>query len=237
MYKVVCIGNNPSLVNSLKLIKDIRIEGAIVEKGKAQFLLAHLEDDIKPICVSNAEELDAVIEKIGDIDFAVMYDFGIRVGEKSVKKLSIYNFHPGDLRTNRGSSPVNWSILNADGLTKMTLYRISTDFDLGEVMVERNCKVYSMDVPSTLRMRLEGEIPSMMLELLWKLKHAVEGVTVASGVYRKRISEQDYTINVGDSIDVINAKIRSQYDYNGAVFFDGKNKMYVKNIDQIKDSI
>ena len=168
MYNILYIGNSLHVVNRLQFIRNINIVAAVFESEKEdKSKMELLPSTVKMIPAKSKREIeDAIMQYCDTVDFAIMYDFGIILGEQVASRLPIFNFHPGALRTNRGSSPINWSILLNDRETIMSLYRVSAEIDLGELVSEHPCKIYENDVPDSLRARMEGEIPSMMLELL-----------------------------------------------------------------------
>lgn len=234
MYNILYIGNSLHVVNRLQFIRNINIVAAVFESEKEdKSKMELLPSTVKMIPAKSKREIeDAIMQYCDTVDFAIMYDFGIILGEQVASRLPIFNFHPGALRTNRGSSPINWSILLNDRETIMSLYRVSAEIDLGELVSEHPCKIYENDVPDSLRARMEGEIPSMMLELLICFEHNNYKGTVSNGVYRKRLREADYTIMDTDSEEMIRAKIRSQYSYCGAVLYINEKKMFVQTYEQ-----
>ena len=234
MYNILYLGNSLHIVNRLRFIRNINIVAAVFECGKENEIESGIvSKTIKSVPGKNKEEIEKVIMQYYDkVDFAIMYDFGVILGEQVVSHLPIFNFHPGSLKTNRGSSPINWSILLNDKETIMSLYRITTEIDLGELVSEHPCRIYDYDVPASLRARMEGEIPSMMMELLICLETNTYKGTVSNGIYRKRITEADYTIVDTDSEEMKKAKIRSQYSYRGAVLYNNNKKNYVQTYDQ-----
>lgn len=80
-----------------------------------------------------------------------MYSFGIIIPKDVIEHIKIYNFHSGDLRTNRGSSPINWSILLNEKCTMMTLHCVASGIDSGNIIMEHECLIYENDVPYTLK--------------------------------------------------------------------------------------
>ncbi len=234
MYNILYLGNSLHIMNQLQFIRNINIVAAVFESGKEnENQLRSIPSTIKTIPAKNKREIEDVIMQYCDtIDFAIMYDFGIILSEQVVSRIPVFNYHPGALKTNRGSSPINWSILLADKETIMSLYRVSAEIDLGELVSEHPCRIYDHDVPDSLRARMEGEIPSMMLELVKCFEKKVYKGTVSNGIYRKRLNEIDYTILETDSEEMIKAKIRSQYSYRGAVIYSDCKKIYVQTYDQ-----
>lgn len=236
MHKILYIGNSFHIIDAICLIKEIKIIAVFCEKEKIKGLYADGNDKKdNMIPVNGKKDLQEKISEYYDrVSFAVMYDFGIIVPYKILSHLPIYNFHPGDLRSNRGSSPINWSVLLNEKETRMTLYQITEEIDLGEVISEHECRIYEHDVPATLRFRLEGEIPSMLLELICGFGKTKNGNFVGKGIYRDRITETDYTISDVDDKDIVMAKIRSQYEYEGAIYIVNGNKFYIRSFEQFK---
>lgn len=233
MFNVLVLSNSPTIIYTIQEIEEIKIVGVVSEK---KYETLHNKSDYSPIYVDGKDFLQKTIEQI-KFDFIVMYDFGIIIPCDLVKKYQIYNIHPGDLRTNRGSSPVNWAILNDLKVTVVSLYRLGDKIDLGELMVEHTVKIYSYDVPFTLKKRVEGEIPSMLLELCNMLSEQRQGQQIDDGEYLKRITEADYTIRNTDPEKTIKAKIRSQYGFRGAVLYKDGNKIYVSTYEDYQKVI
>ena len=230
MNKIIFIGNSENVLENIRKLREIEVICVIYEAGCE---CSYNNTDNVALCdyvpVYEKEDMIAKISSFYDsVDFAIMYNFGVIIPKEILDHLTIYNFHPGDLRTNRGSSPINWSILLQEKTTKMSLYRICESIDLGDLILEHECVIYQHDVPLTLRFRLEGEIASMILEMIEK---GSIGVRVEKGTYRKRLTEKDYTIHEGDSRECIYAKIRSQYEYSGAIVLSNSgSKQFVKSM-------
>ena len=230
--RVLFIGNELDVVQSLSEIREIDIVACICQKNKSKCQNAPSEKYI--VVESKSDFLNQISAFYEKVDFAIMYSFGIIIPREVIDKIKIYNFHPGNLRTNRGSSPIHWSILLNEDSTMMTLHCVDAEIDSGKIITEHECRVYSYDVPYTLRKRMEGEIASMTTELLCLLKNNVcgGGYKVDNGTYRSRITEDDYTIKDGDSREIVNAKIRSQYQYKGAILYRGEQKFFVRSLEE-----
>ena len=232
MKKIAYIGNSIDAFNKIQMLKEYQCDFFIFQKDKVCL------DKVKNFncnifSVSNKKELNETLLKIyKDIEFAIMYDFGVIVPKETLSLIRIFNFHPGNLRNNRGSSPINWSILLDEKKTTMTLYEITEEIDLGKIVCEHDVDIFKYDVPFSLRNRLEGEIPSMLLCLNNKINQNEEFLPIKHGYYRNRITEKDYTIFETDTEDTIKAKIRSQYSYKGAPLYCGNSHVFVKSYDE-----
>ena len=227
---IVYIGNLSDMILILTDSEKFMIKAVVCEHKKRTPELegaAH-KANLPLFDVKNKTELESVLKK-ENISVAVMYDFGIIIPQTVIEQINIFNFHPGSLRTNRGSSPLNWSVLLGEKTTEMSLHKISTEIDLGELIAVSVCSLEYKDTPGTLRKKLEQRIPSMLSELYEYLKGNRQGNLVEEGTYRRRIEENDYTINPEtDTLLQVNAKIRSQADYKGAILEWKGEKRYIK---------
>lgn len=216
---IVYIGNNLRIAEDINKLKDYRVVQIVCQSSKLDSRDREHVGSIPVKYVESKSDLIGVIKLIKNaVDFAVMYNFGIIVPQEVINLIKIYNFHPGNLRDNRGSSPVNWAILLNMKESTMSLHEVTADIDAGAMICEHVVPIYDYDTPNSLRYRLEGEIISMLLYLIGFRKNASIGKSIINGIYRPRISESDYTIHSNDTINIVNAKIQSQYDYNGAPF-------------------
>lgn len=234
MLKTVYIGNEFSAIDSISVKNEIEILAVFFQPEKTDQRMKIFYPNISFIPVTSKMELrESISHYYSKIDFAIMYSFGVIIPKDVLDNVTIYNFHPGDLRTNRGSSPINWSILLDDKDAVMTLHRVESTIDTGLVVSEHKCKVYDFDVPSTLKSRMAGELPSMMHEFLeYYNKRITCDLRIYDGIYRQRIVETDYTIKPEDNRSKIFAKIRSQYDYKGAIFDWNGKRYYIKSLDE-----
>jgi methionyl-tRNA formyltransferase len=236
MRDIIYIGNSDIMAKYIMTSDLFRLKGIICQKEKITCeMTSFVEKNNVSICyVIDGETLEKSILQF-DSSNAVMYDFGIIIPKKIIDRVDIFNFHPGSLKNNRGSSPINWTILLGEKETEMSLYRISEKIDLGLLISVCKCMVGQNDTPSLLRGKLEKNIPHMLKELNEFLDGKIRGETISRGEYRRRIVEADYTIDLTkDTCSVIKAKIRSQDDYRGAVFWENDKKHYIKNISSME---
>lgn len=244
MRKIIYIGNSLDAAAMLYKIDSLLLIGILCDKKRASEELNAFanKNKIDYKIVANSHETNEALNT-WDFHFAIMYSFGLIISKEAIYNHNIYNFHPGDLRSNRGSTPINWSIVLGDTVTKMVLYHL-TDFgiDLGEIVSEKSVEIIDEDNVATLRKKLEGLIPVMVDELLKFIDNEEKGNIIFNGIYRPRIAEKDYTIDrEKDSERIIQRKIKSQETYEGAILLTENGVIriktwddYVKAIDKIK---
>lgn len=236
MKEIIYIGNSYKMMQYLLSSTDFELKKIVCEKKRISREIQQLSKQVSVIGVEDKKQLEQAIFD-AQISIAVMYDFGLIIPKRVLEKVNVYNFHPGSLLSNRGSSPLNWSVLLGDHETEMSLYKVSDKIDLGVLVAAKRCRIYKDDSPSILRKRLENSIPELLRTLNDYLDGEFSGNAVNSGIYRKRIVEEDYTIDLkNDSFKRIQSKIQSQMDYAGALLKIENNEMkyFVRSMEDLR---
>ncbi len=190
-----------------------------VSKKNKELEIQCKKENIPLMYVENSEQILKNVSKIDEEPrYFIVYKTGIIIRQKLLEKYSFYNFHPGDLTTNRGAHPLVWTVLLGEPRATMSLHKMGKDIDAGPLLCEKNISVYAGDTPQSLEKRLERDIPSMLPEIEKFRTGKLQIPFSEKGEYRRRIKEEDYTINPeADSLDVMRRKIDSQREYSGAI--------------------
>lgn len=170
--------------------------------------------------ISNENHLEThITETLPNVDFFVMYSTSLIIPQSLINRYDFYNIHPGSIVTNRGRNPIVWSILLGDASTCLTLYKISQEIDFGTIISEQPVDISCNDTFSTLRNKLENKLLACIKDLSMYLVGKKKPKNIhTKGIYRKKISQIDYTIDIEtDSLDTLMRKINSQDIYNGAL--------------------
>jgi len=179
------------------------------------------------------EKTDDVINAIKTINVRLflIYKFRYIIPPETIKDNNIFNIHPGDLRNNRGANPLSWSILLGHKSTCLSLHKIDERIDMGLLLAEYSVSVFETDDIKKLECRLNQGLEYLINELFNFLANKYSGEHIVSGIYRRRIEEKDYTIDLqNDTFDVMKRKIYSQKSYRGAVLKVGGYAFYVNDI-------
>lgn len=110
------------------------------------------------------------------------------------------------------------SILNMDNETFLSLYELSDKIDLGCLIGEYKIQLSMKETVSDIDKKLQQGIPSLLSSLNLYLEGKIQGQIISDGIYYPKIEKKDFTIDLKkDSILVMDAKLRSQVDYFGAI--------------------
>ena len=182
-------------------------KSAIVQAG-----IAVVEDD-------SAKDLD---EKI-DTKICLIYKYGRIIPKSIIEKKDFYNIHPGSIRTNRGAHPLRWSVLLGDEYTYLSLYGID-GIDEGDLICEEPVKIENLNYIEADD-EMDRHLNNVLDSFVSYLEKGAECEKVVNGIYRNKVSEEDYRIELkNDSFDTSQRKIRAVVDFGGAVVVWGNEK-------------
>jgi methionyl-tRNA formyltransferase len=160
-----------------------------------------------------------------------IYQLDMLVPADLTEKYNFYNVHRGDLRTNRGPNPDVWPILNGSDKTALSLHKINDKVDSGILIDAPEISIVPSDDAVTVREKLEERLPAIIESLHEYLHGKRTGTALSGGTYRPWITEADFTLDLqSDPLEVIDRKIRSQRQYNGAIIQKDGQKYYVTEI-------
>lgn len=84
-----------------------------------------------------------------------------------------------------------------------------------------------------MELKLIEGFPVMLESLYSFLLGKLKGIKVSEGIYRQKVCEKDYTIDVyNDSEKVIRNKIQSQKQYNGAILYVNGYRFRVSDFEE-----
>lgn len=195
---------------------------------------------LPPDAVFSAESLndDGTVRRIAelnaDLAVSILFDYILRPAFLSVFPQGGINVHPALLPYNRGQYPNVWSIV--DGTPAgVTLHRMDSAVDAGDILAQREVPVTSSDTGETLYRRLEGASLTLFQEA-WPLLCAgalkPRPQSGAGTCHRTRdvetIDELDLSREyiAGHLLNVLRA--RTFPPYKGAYFRDGHRRVYVR---------
>lgn len=223
--KVTYLGYSVEMLKYLQESRYFSVVNAVGVRGRVsdeqkQYIL---EQGIEYRELAQKKDLYSIEDMLQKSDIIIVYKFEYIIPEEFINKYSFFNFHGGNLKTNRGAHAVVWSILNQEKQTCLTLYKLIGGIDVGIVIGEYYVDIERDDTPISLNEKLWLGIPGLLCSLIKYLNGTSKGKLITEGEYRRKIKEEDYTINIyADNFEKIIAKINSQVAYSGAVlWFEG----------------
>jgi len=210
--KIVFFGSPPSALVSLnRIIEDgHKIELLITQPDRpsgrghslsfSQIKKRALE---KKIPVSQPEKIRKdpdVLEQLAEIqpDLNVVVAYG-QIIPTSITNLPQYNsinLHFSLLPKYRGASPMQWSLLNGDKETGITIFELNEKMDEGNILAQKNLKIFPSDDAFSLETRLAHAGAELLSETIAKIatiEPRKQDHTLAT--YAPKIKKEDGRIN------------------------------------------
>lgn len=107
-----------------------------------------------------------------DADVYVVVAYGQILSQEilDIPKYGCINVHGSLLPKYRGSSPIQWSILNGDTVTGVTTIMMDKNCDTGDMLVKRTMEILPEDTYGTLHDRMAPIGAEVLLETLEKIE-------------------------------------------------------------------
>ena len=147
-----------------------------------------------------------------------------------VPPLGCLNVHPSLLPKYRGAAPINWSLINGDSKTGVTIMLMDEGMDTGDILLQEETEIDSEEVYDELHDRLSF----MGAELLLKALENVVAGTVSprqqdslGATYAPKLTREMEHINWADGADTIVNLIRGLSSEPGAYSFLREKKLKI----------
>lgn len=232
MATVGYIGNLMQVAEYLFHEQDLSVAGVICEAGKLSddLLTFSAVRNIPLYEVGGPEDLIKAAGRI-QVDFFVMCAFGIKIPEDMIEKMDTYNIHPSSLPDYRGRHPTFWATVRDEKSMGITLHKVATKIDAGEIITQRSCPYYLWMTEQDMFDELIKKVPELLGDLQAYLKGMLESRSNSGGSYFKPVLESDFTINIDkDSPTEMVNKVRAQKRFKGAKLqLDGKT-LWLKKV-------
>ena len=170
-----------------------------------------------------------------DPDLFVVVAFQI-LPEKiiNIPKYGSINIHPSLLPKYRGSSPIQYSILNGDKETGLTVFRLNKEIDSGNVIIQKKHPIDDEIIFSELYNELSVFGADLLIESIELIDKGEALYTpqksLDSATYAKKIKSKDCLIDWGLSSEKIYNKIRAFSKVPGAfTYFNDKKVKILKS--------
>lgn len=220
MLKVAFFGYSDILLKELVDSRDFNLKFVVGVKGRISNLYYKIIEQSAVLYyeIVNRKQIEDMEDKLRDIDIVLMYKFEYIIPMPMLGYARFFNFHGGNLRTNRGAHAVVWSVLLRERETCLSVYELTGGIDEGRLVGEYYVGIAPDDSPVEVNNKLAKGLPYLLNCISRYLDGSLKAELITGGKYRRKIEKSDYTIDIrNDSVDVIRGKVLSQKPYNGVV--------------------
>jgi len=145
--------------------------------------------------------------------------------------LGCINVHASLLPRWRGAAPIQAAILSGDPITGISIMQMDAGIDTGPVYARQEVKIDAEDTAFSLEKKLSEVGANLLIDTLPGI---LSGALVAEpqedskATYAAMLHKEDGLLDFNQSADVLCLKIRAYYDWPGAYFIKGNDKIKVR---------
>jgi methionyl-tRNA formyltransferase len=174
------------------------------------------ESNIEIFCPTGPNDASAInkLESV-DADLFILAGYGMILGKRclSIPKINCINLHGGKLPEYRGSSPMNWALMNGEKEVGISIIEVDSGIDTGLILAETSKQIDSDTTIADLHQWANAQFPELLQSVITKIK---EGTLISkqqdnslAAYYPRRFAEDGFIL--WDQINCIDAhnKIRA----------------------------
>ncbi len=125
---------------------------------------------IAPDDPNDASTAAALQEAHADVFVLAGYGKILRRHIIDIPRLMCINLHAGKVPEYRGSSPLNWALINGEGSFGLSVLKLDGGVDSGDVLMQREFEISGNDTIRELHGIANEQFPVMLLEVIKQLK-------------------------------------------------------------------
>lgn len=191
-----------------------------------QYALDNNIEVVTPDSVNTDEFINLLKEK--NIDYIVVVAYGQLIKEKLLEeyKNKIINLHPSSLPKYRGSSPVQFSLLNGEKKTHASAMLIEKGMDSGDILNQKEVEIKAEDDFTSLSEKLSKIGSEVILESVLNYDEFMKNRIKQDNdkaTFTKKITKEMGKIDFNQSKEEIINKIRAFVEFPKA-YFSYKNE-------------
>lgn len=157
---------------------------------------------------------------VGDAQIVVVASWGEILTKDEIErpKYGTINIHPSLLPKYRGSTPIQWSIINGDSKSGVTIIKMDEKVDHGPILAQKQLAIDKEDTSEILTQKLSKLGAQMVVKLLPQYiygKVKPTGQDHSKATFVSRFKKEDGLLNLNDSAEVNVRKIRALWPWPG----------------------
>ncbi len=125
---------------------------------------------LQPANVNAPEVITSLHELAPDLIVLAGYGQIVKQAFINMASLGCINLHGGKLPQYRGSSPMNWALLNGEREFGISIIQVESGVDTGDVLNERMFPISLEDTIVDIQRIANREFPKMLLEVVAQIK-------------------------------------------------------------------
>ena len=170
---------------------------------------------------SDKKTFDKIVKALKDIKADLFIVIAYRILPEqifSLAKLGCFNLHASLLPQYRGSSPIQYTLLNGNNKTGLTTFFIDTKVDKGDIIYQEEIEVNSKMNYIDLSNIMISKADNVLIKTISIIKEGGDAILLnknISSCFAPKIKKKDFLINWNSTCSNIHNKIRALV-YKGA---------------------
>ncbi len=125
---------------------------------------------LQPEDVNDKSFISKLKEFAPDITILAGYGQIVKKDFLSISKYGCINLHGGKLPKYRGSSPMNWALINGDPSFTISIIQVDLGVDTGDILIEKEIPIGASDTINDLIDIANKSFPSLLLKVLVQIE-------------------------------------------------------------------
>lgn len=125
---------------------------------------------LSPEKVGDEESLSALRDLNADLFVVIAYGQYIPPSVLNLPRFGSINLHPSLLPKYRGSSPIQWALVNGDTMTGVTILYVSEKMDSGDIILQKEVPVRPEDNAETLEPVLASAGADLLMDAVEQIR-------------------------------------------------------------------
>lgn len=192
------------------------------------------ENNIKCLKPTKLKDIKQELEQ-NNSDIFIVAEYGKIIPEDiiNIPKYKTINIHGSILPKYRGASPIQYSLLNGDKTTGITIMQMDKEMDHGNIIKIKEVKIDENDDQITLREKLAIQGAKTIIELLETKTLPLESKEQDhnKATYTKLIEKNDGLIKDSDKAESIICKFKAYKLWPGIFLIDNNKRIKITDID------
>jgi len=138
--------------------------------------LVHNIPVLQPEDLSDQSFIKELKQLNADVFVVIAYGKFLPQTLLDIPSVCAINVHGSYLPKYRGAAPINWAIINGEKETGVSIIKLNTKMDAGEIIARKKIDIKTEDTSVTLRQRMIKEGKGLLLETLPELGGEVKGI-------------------------------------------------------------
>ena len=182
----------------------------------------------QPVDVNDQRFITKIKELAPDVIILAGYGPIVKRNFISIAKYGCINLHGGKLPKYRGSSPMNWCLINGDNRFSLTIIKVDEGVDTGDVLIEKSFPIKKTNTIAELHEIANKNFPELLIEVLNQiekkaLKPKIQNMETSS-YYPLRFPDDGIIFFDQLTSEEIHNRVRALTDPYPGVFSFYKNK-------------